>query len=181
VRRCARARRVVPSVRRTPHPSRILSAALYTGSFPGRPSAGSVRKWRNWQTRKPQELVPAREWRFESSLPHQNSSGTTGATSTTGDRNLSRVHLLWGGRRVPQGESDAFIAGSPPSSTPPKPNALRVVAPVAPRKNQCGPERQSPVARRTRRSCRTRVLLNCRHRHLGPHGLARDLIDAQTE
>ena len=33
--------------------------------------ACDVRKWRNWQTRKPQELVPAREWRFESSLPHQ--------------------------------------------------------------------------------------------------------------
>ena len=30
-----------------------------------------VRKWRNWQTRKPQELVAARSWRFESSLPHQ--------------------------------------------------------------------------------------------------------------
>ena len=29
-----------------------------------------VRKWRNWQTRKPQELVAARSWRFESSLPH---------------------------------------------------------------------------------------------------------------
>ena len=32
-----------------------------------------VRKWRNWQTRKPQELVLAREWRFKSSLPHQPS------------------------------------------------------------------------------------------------------------
>ena len=30
-----------------------------------------VRKWRNWQTRKPQELVAARQWRFKSSLPHQ--------------------------------------------------------------------------------------------------------------
>jgi hypothetical protein len=30
-----------------------------------------LRKWRNWQTRKPQELVPEREWRFEPSLPHQ--------------------------------------------------------------------------------------------------------------
>jgi hypothetical protein len=28
-----------------------------------------VRKWRNWQTRKPQELVAARSWRFKSSLP----------------------------------------------------------------------------------------------------------------
>ena len=27
-------------------------------------------KWRNWQTRQLQELVPVREWRFESSLRH---------------------------------------------------------------------------------------------------------------
>ena len=32
-----------------------------------------LRKWRNWQTRKPQELVPEREWRFEPSLPHHSS------------------------------------------------------------------------------------------------------------
>jgi hypothetical protein len=32
-----------------------------------------VRKWRNWQTRKPQELVAARSWRFKSSLPHYSS------------------------------------------------------------------------------------------------------------
>ena len=31
-----------------------------------------VRKWRNWQTRKPQELVGAIPWRFESSLPHHS-------------------------------------------------------------------------------------------------------------
>ena len=31
-----------------------------------------VRKWRNWQTRKPQELVAARQWRFKSSLPHHS-------------------------------------------------------------------------------------------------------------
>ena len=31
-----------------------------------------VRKWRNWQTRKPQELVAARSWRFKSSLPHHS-------------------------------------------------------------------------------------------------------------
>ena len=36
-------------------------------------SVSRVRKWRNWQTRKPQELVAARSWRFESSLPHQQS------------------------------------------------------------------------------------------------------------
>ena len=39
-----------------------------------RDSSEDVRKWRNWQTRKPQELVAARPWRFESSLPHQHSA-----------------------------------------------------------------------------------------------------------
>ncbi|SVA20637.1 uncharacterized protein METZ01_LOCUS73491, partial [marine metagenome] len=28
------------------------------------------RKWRNWQTRKPQKLVLARAWGFKSPLPH---------------------------------------------------------------------------------------------------------------
>ena len=32
-----------------------------------------LRKWRNWQTRKPQELVAARLWGFESPLPHHPS------------------------------------------------------------------------------------------------------------
>src|SRR5689334_19341741 len=32
-------------------------------------------KWRNWQTRQLQELVPVREWRFESSLRHCCSVG----------------------------------------------------------------------------------------------------------
>ena len=36
-----------------------------------------VRKWRNWQTRKPQELVAARSWRFKSSLPHAIDSKDT--------------------------------------------------------------------------------------------------------
>jgi hypothetical protein len=31
-----------------------------------------VPEWRNWQTRQLQELVLAREWRFESSFGHQN-------------------------------------------------------------------------------------------------------------
>ena len=30
-------------------------------------------KWRNWQTRYIQGVVPVREWRFESSLRHQSS------------------------------------------------------------------------------------------------------------
>jgi hypothetical protein len=29
-----------------------------------------MRTWRNWQTRSPQEAVPARAWRFKSSRPH---------------------------------------------------------------------------------------------------------------
>ncbi len=40
-----------------------------------------MRKWRNWQTRKPQELVGAIQWRFESSLPHQIFSNYSGDTS----------------------------------------------------------------------------------------------------
>ena len=33
--------------------------------------AAHVPKWRNWQTRYIQGVVPVREWRFESSLRHQ--------------------------------------------------------------------------------------------------------------
>ena len=33
-----------------------------------------VPEWRNWQTRQVQDLVLAREWRFESSFGHQNFS-----------------------------------------------------------------------------------------------------------
>ena len=51
--------------RRT-RPHAILSSS-------GQSFSPFVRKWRNWQTRKPQELVLAREWRFKSSLPHQPS------------------------------------------------------------------------------------------------------------
>jgi hypothetical protein len=32
----------------------------------------AVPEWRNWQTRQVQDLVLAREWRFESSFGHQN-------------------------------------------------------------------------------------------------------------
>ena len=31
-----------------------------------------MRKWRNWQTRKPQEFMAVRPWGFESPLPHQS-------------------------------------------------------------------------------------------------------------
>ena len=31
-----------------------------------------VPEWRNWQTRQVQDLVLAREWRFESSFGHHN-------------------------------------------------------------------------------------------------------------
>ena len=34
-------------------------------------AAVPVPKWRNWQTRYIQGVVPVREWRFESSLRHQ--------------------------------------------------------------------------------------------------------------
>ena len=42
----------------------------------------SLRKWRNWQTRKPQELVGFGSWGFKSPLPHQTTvhgSATVGA------------------------------------------------------------------------------------------------------
>ncbi len=59
--------------RRMPKDGPVAASAEYAINR-GSCRAGSfcsVRKWRNWQTRKPQELVPARAWRFESSLPHQ--------------------------------------------------------------------------------------------------------------
>ena len=43
-----------------------------------------VRKWRNWQTRKPQELVAARSWRFKSSLPHINQFNDLAGVSLIG-------------------------------------------------------------------------------------------------
>ncbi len=36
----------------------------------GRIAEFGTRLWRNWQTRKPQELVGAIPWRFKSSQPH---------------------------------------------------------------------------------------------------------------
>ena len=45
--------------------------SCYTPLFAPARNPTSMRKWRNWQTRKPQELVAARQWRFKSSLPHQ--------------------------------------------------------------------------------------------------------------
>jgi hypothetical protein len=60
-----------------------------------------VRKWRNWQTRKPQELVAARSWRFKSSLPHQPSLAITRRLSTGA---LAKVGCLYRSR-APAGES----------------------------------------------------------------------------
>src|SRR5436305_2198163 len=46
------------------------------GSLPGARFRQAKRlcvpKWRNWQTRYIQGVVPVREWRFESSLRHQD-------------------------------------------------------------------------------------------------------------
>ena len=47
---------------------------MLKSTFPAGRVHPFVRKWRNWQTRKPQELVAARSWRFKSSLPHQHSA-----------------------------------------------------------------------------------------------------------
>ena len=58
-----------------------LSAALTKASAAGTikslvvrgcgPRTALVPEWRNWQTRQVQDLVLAREWRFESSFGHQ--------------------------------------------------------------------------------------------------------------
>jgi hypothetical protein len=57
------------------------------------------RLWRNWQTRKPQELVAARSWRFKSSQPHSKSIIIVGGESLrrragTGSRFGERIRLL---------------------------------------------------------------------------------------
>ena len=39
-----------------------------------------VPEWRNWQTRQVQDLVLAREWRFESSFGHHQFSGLAPGT-----------------------------------------------------------------------------------------------------
>jgi hypothetical protein len=54
-----------------PHP-RLTPPRVFCGivGSSNRTRSPFVRKWRNWQTRKPQELVAARSWRFKSSLPH---------------------------------------------------------------------------------------------------------------
>jgi hypothetical protein len=44
---------------------------LTTRDFYHASRAALVPEWRNWQTRQVQDLVLAREWRFESSFGHQ--------------------------------------------------------------------------------------------------------------
>jgi hypothetical protein len=53
--------------------------------IPARTCSPFVRKWRNWQTRKPQELVAARSWRFKSSLPHHFSIPPIKSASSESD------------------------------------------------------------------------------------------------
>ena len=48
-----------------------------SGSIVERVKPDSTRKWRNWQTRKPQELVGAIPWGFESPLPHHSTRPST--------------------------------------------------------------------------------------------------------
>ena len=43
---------------------------LHTHSHNGLP--GTLRMWRNWQTRRSQKPVMVTSWRFKSSHPHQN-------------------------------------------------------------------------------------------------------------
>lgn len=50
------------------------------GNLAGRYGMGCQRKWRNWQTRRPQEPVGETPWEFKSPLPHQlTSPGQCGA------------------------------------------------------------------------------------------------------
>ena len=66
-------------------------------------------EWRNWQTRQLQELVLAREWRFESSFGHQNhrsfpifysipfrecrSAATVGGKISKRETDIAQLHL----------------------------------------------------------------------------------------
>ena len=73
-----------PTVRVPPRAVGSSRHAILSSS--GQSFSPFVRKWRNWQTRKPQELVLAREWRFKSSLPHQPHSAPV---------NAGRFLFLW--------------------------------------------------------------------------------------
>ena len=68
--------------------------------------ARSTRMWRNWQTRRLQEPVSARTWRFDSSHPHSPSDGRSGVArpSVFVARRAEELGELYesrlGGRRV---------------------------------------------------------------------------------
>ena len=54
-----------------------------------------LRKWRNWQTRKPQELVPARGWRFEPSLPHHSFRPVSSSSESAFKAESTRCRPSW--------------------------------------------------------------------------------------
>jgi hypothetical protein len=56
-------------------------------------------KWRNWQTRYIQDVVPVRAWRFESSLRHQL-LGLADRLGNSGKLELEDVPRLIGARGV---------------------------------------------------------------------------------
>ena len=78
-------------------PTRLTTAGLSIIGDSSQAFSPFVRKWRNWQTRKPQELVAARSWRFKSSLPHYPSvqlQVTFGVSETFMLRNLCALSVI---------------------------------------------------------------------------------------
>ena len=53
------------------HPAPALTKQKVAGTMKLLRNNPLVPEWRNWQTRQVQDLVLAREWRFESSFGHQ--------------------------------------------------------------------------------------------------------------
>jgi hypothetical protein len=55
----------------------------------------TVPEWRNWQTRQVQDLVLAREWRFESSFGHHTNQSKSSLPHSLLALNLLRVQFVF--------------------------------------------------------------------------------------
>jgi hypothetical protein len=55
----------------------------------------TVPEWRNWQTRQVQDLVLAREWRFESSFGHHTNQSKSSLPNPLLPLNLLRVQFIF--------------------------------------------------------------------------------------
>jgi hypothetical protein len=55
----------------------------------------TVPEWRNWQTRQVQDLVLAREWRFESSFGHHTNQSKRSLPHSLLALNLLRVQFVF--------------------------------------------------------------------------------------